>query len=476
LQLARVFHLQRDWTQEVDVLNRVLRLTPGRPEILVQIAAAKRNLGETGPALQIVDQALTLNPSLPTAHGLRGEILGELGRVDEALATLEKAISLNPNSAQAHTGRGHALSELGRLQEAAASFERALELAPGHAAAHYGFSLLHRYAENDPLIARMREAAQKPGLDDDDRSQLFFALAKALEDTGETAESFSFLAQANALRKKLVGYHPQDDEELFAKLAAAAPALMALAGSVEADLTKPVPVFIVGMPRSGTTLIEQILSAGPSVKGAGELNFVKQHGLALATGAEPASPAALAAFAERYLSSVAPLAGGRPFVADKMPHNFRFLPLICAALPQARILHLRRDPRAVSWSNFKHHFVSRSLGYTHDLHDIVAHYHLYDGLMRRWTELCGTRIVDVSYERLTVDQDAETRKMIARLALAWDDAYLRPEANERLVQTASFRQVRQPVYRGSSEAWRSFAPFIGDAFDSLPAAPSSEKP
>jgi tetratricopeptide (TPR) repeat protein len=470
-QLARILHQERNWAQEVEVLNRAASLAPKRPGILVQLAGARRAMGQTQAALQVVEQALVLDPRLAAAHGLRGEILDELGDVDEALASLDQAIRLDPASAQAHTGRGHALGELGRTKEAAAAYERALEIAPAHAAAYYGFSLIHRFTAGDSRIARMREISSSTKLSADEQSDLLFALAKALEDTGDAAESFAFLKQANALRRQILDYRPEADAALFTKLTAAAPALTALTGSVEADPAMPVPVFIVGMPRSGTTLIEQILSVGPDVKGAGELNFVKLHGLGLATGAEPATPAALSAFAQRYLSSIAPLSGGRAFVADKMPHNFRFLPLICAALPQARILHVTRDARAVCWSNYKQHFSARSLGYAYDLGDIVNHYLLYEDLMQRWRALCGGRIINVSYERLTADQDGETRKMIAQLGLPWHDAYLAPEANTRVVRTASTQQVRQPVYRGSSEAWRAFAPFIGDVFDRLPKAP-----
>jgi tetratricopeptide (TPR) repeat protein len=475
-QLARILHQQRNFAQEIEALNRALSLAPRRPDILLQLAAARRDLGQTEAALQAVEQALALDASLAAAHGLRGEILGELGRVEDALAGFDQALGIDPALAQAHTGRGHVLSELGRNKEAAASYERALELAPGHASAHYGLSLIHRYAPGDPRIDRMREISASARLSDEERSELLFALAKALEDSGDAEKSFAFLQQANALRKKVLGYRPEEDEALFRQLTAAAPALIALAGSVTADPAQPVPIFIVGMPRSGTTLIEQILSAGPDVKGAGELNFVKRYGLGLATGAEPVSPAALSTFSGRYLASIAPLSGGRPFVADKMPHNFRFLPLICAALPQARILHVSRDARAVCWSNYKIHFSARSLGYPYDLGDIVNHYLLYEEMMQRWMALCGSRIINVSYERLTTGQEGETRNMIAQLGLPWHDAYLTPEANVRVVRTASAQQVRQPVYRGSSEAWRAFAPFIGDAFDRLPKAPPSGQP
>jgi hypothetical protein len=362
------------------------------------------------------------------------------------------------------------LSELGRRAEAAASYEAALAVAPHDASALYGLSRQRRFKPDDPLLARMRAAQAMPGLAADERSKLCFALAKACEDTGDLASSFAALQEANTLRKQVLGYRFEQDAALFDALAAAAPGLLAAASGAAAPAGQPLPLFIVGMPRSGTTLLEQILSAGPDVHGAGELNFVKQYGLDLATGRSPPTPEALQAFAAQYLAAIARIGNGRPWVADKMPLNFRFVPLICAALPQARILHIHRDPRAVCWSNYKHYFASRSLGFAYDLDDLVRYYGLYTGLMKRWSALCPGRILDVDYEKLIGDPEAETRRITGSLPLPWHAEYLSPEKNLRLVHTASADQVRQAIYRGSSDAWRAFAPFIGDAFAPLPTA------
>ena len=470
LELGRVLRREDDHARAAEVLTRAAQLDPRRAAIAFELALALRDLGRTQQALSAVEQALALDPRLAQAHGLRGDLLNEQDRLEEALSSYEEAVRLAPQAPQALSARGHVLSELGRRAEAAASYEAALAVAPHDPSALYGLSLQRRFKPDDPLLARMRAAHAMPGLAGDERSKLCFALSKALEDAGDLASSFAALQEANALRKKVLGYRFEQDAALFDALAAAAPGLLAAASGPATPAGQPLPLFIVGMPRSGTTLLEQILSAGPEVHGAGELNFVKQYGLDLATGRTPPTPEALQTFAEQYLAAIARIGNGRPWVADKMPLNFRFVPLICAALPQARILHIQRDPRAVCWSSYKHYFASRSLGFAYDLDDLVRYYRLYAGMMQRWAALCPGRILDVDYEKLIEDPEAETRRIAGCLPLPWHAEYLSPEKNARLVHTASADQVRLAIYRGSSDAWRAFAPFIGDAFSSLPSA------
>ncbi len=470
LELGRVLRRRKDWSQAAEVLARARQLDPRRAATAFELALALRDLGHTQQALTVTEQTLALDGALAQAHGLRGDLLTEQGRLEEALASYDEAIRLAPGAPQAFAARGHVLSELGRREEAVASYEAALAQSPHHASAFYGLSRLHRYAPDDPLIERMREAHAQPGMNGDERSELCFAMAKAHEETGDIAASFAALREANALRREALAYDFDQDARLFDALAAAAPGLIRAGADVTPVTGHPVPLFITGMPRSGTTLIEQILSAGPDVQGAGELNFVKHYGLDLATGRTPPSRDALQKFAAQYLAAITPLSGGRPWVADKMPLNFRFVPLIAAALPQARILHLHRDARAVCWSNYKHYFAARSLGFAYDLDDLVRYYHLYQGLMAQWSGLCGDRIITIDYDLLTRDPASGTRRLTGSLGLAWHDAYLAPQDNARLVRTASAQQVRQAVYSGSSEAWQAFAPLIGTAFDSLPRA------
>ena len=467
LELGRLLRREKEAGKAAELLARARQLDPARPAIAFELALALRDLGQTLKALAAVEQALALDPGLAQAHGLRGDLLREQGLLEESLASYDEALRLAPEAPQALSARGHVLSELGRREEAVAAYEAALTSAPHLASALYGLGRLRRMVPGDPLIDTMREAHARPGLSDDDRSELCFAMAKAFEEAGDVAASFAALEEANACRRASLSYRFEQDQALFDALTAAAPGLMAAGAGLNAVPGQAAPLFILGMPRSGTTLLEQILSAGPDVQGGGELNFVKLYGLDLATGRTPPSPETLQAFATRYLAAIAPLSGGQPWVTDKMPLNFRFVPLICAALPQARILHIHRDPRAVCWSNYKHYFGARSLGFVYSLDDIVRYHRLYTGMMTLWDQLCPGRVMHVDYERLSANPEAETRALIERLGLPWHDAYLAPEQNDRVVRTASADQVRKPVYRGSSEAWQAFAPFIGTAFDGL---------
>ena len=221
------------------------------------------------------------------------------------------------------------------------------------------------------------------------------------------------------------------------------------------------------MPRSGTTLVEQISSSHPLVTGAGELPFVSQFGGSLAVGQSPADSKALATFREEYLSALKQRSEGKAIVTDKMPHNFRFLGLIATAFPEAKIIHVKRDPAAVCWANYTQYFANDSLGYCYSLDDILYYHHLYQDLMQYWHQALPDRIYGLDYDALTENQEEETRKLIHHLGLEWNDACLSPQDNTRGVATASAIQVRQKVYQGSSEKWKRYLPFLNGALDHL---------
>ena len=221
------------------------------------------------------------------------------------------------------------------------------------------------------------------------------------------------------------------------------------------------------MPRSGTTLVEQIISSHSEVLGAGELSHAFQLGLNLASDPKCINAAAVSEFRQKYLSELSELSNGESIVTDKMPQNFRFIPLICAAFPEAKIIHVQRNAAATCWSNYKQYFAKDGLGYCYDLKDVVSYYELYNDLMKLWQKYYSDRIYNLNYEKLTTDQESQTRKLIEHLELSWEEACLSPHKNKRSVRTASQQQVRQKVYKGSSEAWRKYEPYLNGAFDSL---------
>ena len=221
------------------------------------------------------------------------------------------------------------------------------------------------------------------------------------------------------------------------------------------------------MPRSGTTLVEQIISSHPEVNGAGELNYVAQYGGNLAINLTSKNTVLISEFRDKYLTELSKLSNGQSSITDKMPQNFRFIPLICAALPEAKIIHVQRNAAATCWSNYKSYFPAESIGYCYDLEDIVTYFRLYEDLMKFWQSKYSNRIYSLDYENLTTDQENQTRKLIKYLDLTWEEACLSPHKNKRSVRTASQQQVRQKVYTGSSDAWHKYKPFLDGTFDNL---------
>jgi hypothetical protein len=256
---------------------------------------------------------------------------------------------------------------------------------------------------------------------------------------------------------------------LFDRIKRTAPKFKDVALNAASEPITHTPIFILGMPRSGTTLVEQIVSSHSKVTGAGELPYVAQFGTKLVAGLTNPTLEAVSEFRERYIAELAKRAEGQAFVTDKMPQNFRYIALICGAFPEAKIVHVQRNAEATCWSNFKHYFAPKDLGYSYNLGDTVKYYGLYKELMHFWSQSYNDRIYHLDYDKLTEDQEPETRRLIKCLGLKWEDTCLAPQNNKRSVKTASQQQVRQKVYKGSSQTWRKYEPFLDGVFDGLKA-------
>lgn len=265
----------------------------------------------------------------------------------------------------------------------------------------------------------------------------------------------------------MLSYDLKQDELLFDQIKASAPRLKELAFSEPIKAATNTPIFILGMPRSGTTLVEQIISSHSQVHGAGELPFWDRFGGSLSLGNQTISSENVLQMRKAYLCELENVSNGCRFVTDKMPQNFRYIGLLLKALPEAKVIHVKRDPAATCWSNFKHYFSAKGLGYSYDLKDTVNYFKLYQDLMEFWDQQYSEHIYHLDYDKLTREQEAETRNLIEHLELDWEDACLSPQENKRSVRTASQQQVRQKVYMGSSQAWRKFEPYLDGALDSL---------
>ena len=426
-----------------------------------------KELGRLNEAEASYTQAIAFKPNYVEAHYNLGVMLKEQGRFGEAEARYRQAIVLKPDYGKAHCNLGETLQVLGKLKEAVAHYRQAITLNPYDTLAHKNLSLSKKFDAQDEQYLRTLQLYLDQNISEEQRCHINFVLAKACEDLGDFEKAFQHYREGNALRKKLLNYDISQDLVLFKQIKSSYP-------RIERNSLKPenlsmhlVPIFILGMPRSGTTLVEQIISSHSQVTGAGELPFAAQFGVAIASGFSKPNNAALLDFRNKYLDKLKGVSNGNLIVTDKMPHNFRYIGLLAAAFPEAKIVHVKRNPAAVCWGNYKVHFTSKSIGYCYGLDDVVAYYKLYQDLMGFWSETLEERFYDLDYELLTTNQNDETKKLIQYLGLDWDEKCLSPQKNTRHVTTASNLQARKAVYRGSSEKWKNYERFLNGAFDDL---------
>ena len=306
----------------------------------------------------------------------------------------------------------------------------------------------------------MKELLHTGSLDQDQEVRLRFSIGKALEDTRDFAGAFEQFQKANLSRKSICGYKRCLDIELFAKLKKTQTYIADLGVWEKKDNSKPEPIFIIGMPRSGTTLVEQVLASHSSVFGCGELQYIENFGGPLAVTNDVISPHQILEFREAYLLRIKKLVGDQRFITDKNPLNFRYVPLIRRAFPNAPIIHVQRKREAVLWSNFKHFFPNSRMNFSHDIEDLKTYYQLYQDVMSSWAKVSESDWYELNYELFTEQPDIEIAKLLNYLALTNEASCFEPEKNKRSVRTASQQQVRQKIYTGSSNSWQNYARFV----------------
>ena len=453
--------------EAIEAYKKAISIKPDSADAYNNMGNTLKDQGKLGEAIEAYKKAISLKPNYAEAFNNLGVILQDQGKLVEALDACNTALSIKPKYAEAYNNMGNIFQNQNKLDQALEAYNSAISLKPDYAEAHRNLSKIKKYSVNDKQFNQVKDLLTFEKLTDKKRCHLSFALAKMYEDIGELGKSFSYLSEGNVLRKKLLNYSINEDEKLFSNLIKIQPKLSKNKLVLNEPPGKLSPIFILGMPRSGTSLVEQIISSHSKVFGAGELKYVERFGRKLLADPESINVANISEFRERYLSELSKLSDGKNFVSDKMPHNFLFIPLICAAFPEAKIIHVKRNEAATCWSSYKNYFPADGLGYCYDLGDLLTYYALYDDLMQFWNSKYGDEIYNLNYEKLTNYQEKETKKLIKHLGIDWEETCLSPQKNKRGVRTASQQQVRQKVYKGSSEAWRKYEPYLNGAFDSL---------
>ena len=446
------------------------------------LGAALSKLGQFDDALECFKAVVAVAPADVVAWTSLGSVYLDLGSLTESIQAHTQALALDPNNADAHNALGLANMDNGAFSHAADCYRAALRLAPDHSKAALNLAKVKRYAATDEEdIALIDGVLRRPGLAPSRAADVHFALGKVYDDCGHYERAFRHYRSANELRKRDTSFgREQLRQRVDDTIAAFDAALFEKHAGHGSD--NNTLAFIVGMPRSGTTLVEQILASHPAVFGAGELTLIENISRGLRCQDAPAARnwvtgAALdglqvAALSREYLEQVQPLAGNALRITDKTPGNYYHLGLIALLFPQARIVHCQRNPLDVGLSLYFHQF-PHGHEYSYDLADIAFVYRQYRRLMRHWQQVLPIPIHRVCYERLVNDQEGMSRPLLDYLGLDWNEQVLRFFANKRLVHTASNWQVRQPVYSSAVERWRHYAGELGELQSLLDEGDSS---
>jgi lipoprotein NlpI len=449
--------------EAIESYDRALAICPDAAETLNNRGVVLHALGRSDLALADHDRALALKPDYAEAFNNRGSCLLVFNRPVDALLDYDRALALKPDLAEAHENRGIVLTEIGYFDEANRAAERAASLAPRCARIYYNLVETRRVAPGDPWIPALQDMTRdSASLTVSEQIYLHFALGKALADIGEGAASFEHLLAGAALKRERTTY---DEAATLSGLELTTTAFndqLMRAGAGQGELS-PVPVFIVGMPRSGSTLVEQILASHGDVFAAGE---IEEFALAIKalggdSGHLPHAHEAVDQISgdwrrlgEHYLSSIVAAAPEARRITNKTLDNFRFIGLIHLALPNARIIHMRRDPLDTCLSCFSKLFTG-SLPYSYDLGELGRYYRAYHALMAHWRRVLPTDVMlDVDYEDVVADLEGQARSILAFCGLDWDPRCLDFHTTKRWVHTASATQVRQPIYQSSVGRWR----------------------
>ncbi len=451
--------------------DQAIRLAPDHVEAHSNLGMVFRTQGRFDDAIAAHHAAIRIRPDYADAYADLGRALLEANKTEEAIEAFCRATALKPNFVETYNNLGLALRAIGRLSEAKAALEEAVRLAPANPKYHRNLSEIARFEENDSRLAGLeRLAADSASLSVEDRIELHFGLGKAYDDLGRHADAFRQWLEGNALKRGQIIY---DEEATLSSLkqmeAAFTPDL--IRSPQTGAPSSALPIFIIGMPRSGTTLVEQILASHPQVVGGGELPYFaaavnglrasRHDATTVAQFVAGTTDADLQGLGTRYLADLARLAPDAARITDKMPSNFQFAGLIHLALPNATIIHTVRDPLDTCLSCFSKLFIAE-LNYTCDLAELGRYYRHYRALMAHWHNvLPAGRILDVRYEDVVADLEGQARRIVAHCGLEWDPRCLAFYQTERPVRTASATQVRQPIYDRSIGRWRKHEAFLG---------------
>lgn len=464
-EIGAIYLRQGNKNAAIEAYREACRIQPDVFEFQFKYGQLLLEQGAFGEASRVAKITMKLRPDIPEAWLLSAFALSEEGDQDGAERAIQRALKLKPEHSLARSALGFWMMEAGRFDEARPEILQALKVDPGHGFSYYNLARMHRSSDGPPSWrTQLKDHLERPETPIRDRSYMHYAMAKLSEDEHDFESSARHLEEANALAYRLwLESEPWDKDKYAESMALKRERFTSdrLAEAAKTGNQSMVPVLIVGMIRSGTSLLEQIVSSHPDVGGAGELPFWHENELKIYQDGELARKP-LAAAGEQYLRSLKKIAPGKKRVTDKLPHNYALIGEVVCAFPRVKIIRLRRNPRDNAWSIWSTAF-QRPPVFAHRKENIAFEYDQYEQMMVHWQKVLPPgQMLEVDYEGLVADKETWTRRIIEHLELDWDGRCLSHEQNDRAVKTPSLWQVRQPVYRTSVERWRRYEPWLGE--------------
>jgi tetratricopeptide (TPR) repeat protein len=452
--------------EAVAAYKRALQLNPELADTHYNLGGLLTELGQLDDAVKCFNEALKINPADKNAYQGLGRVKNEQGNLDEAVSAYRKAIAIDPDNEEFFEELGKTFSEHAEIEKAVSAYRRAIEINPRNAVAYRAMAKHKKFTDYDDDMKAMESLYSQKGLPRESSIELAFALGKAYEDLGNYDKSMEYVIKAASLKRSSFDYSVSESKEQFDKIRTifSRDFFSRHTGTGSPEQT---PIFILGMPRSGTSLVEQILASHADVFGAGEINDLRMVFESI-TGPDDKEPLrkfpdvltglddqALTNLGNQYLARIRKYSSDAKFITNKMPHNFLHIGFIRLILPNARIIHCTRDPMDSCLSIYKTHLV-KGHRYSYDLSELGQYYRMYLELMDYWQDTLPGFIYDQNYEELVKSPKEQVQNLLRHCALPWDDDCLNFHQTRRRIGTASSAQVNRPIYHSSVNLWERY--------------------
>jgi tetratricopeptide (TPR) repeat protein len=471
-----------------ELLQRTVQLAPGFVLAWNDLANVWMKEERFERALNTVEHAISLDPEMPHSHMIRGNILSKAQRHEEAIEAYRKALEISPKHMGALSGLGHVLKTIGRTDESIEAYRNCIRAHPAFGEAYWSLANLKTFEFTADEVAVMLKMVEDPRVADEPRVNFHYSLGKHFENEGDYATAFGHYREGSDLRRTHEMYDPVQTQVIHDRIMATFSSAFIEERQGWGD-PSPDPILIVGLPRSGSTLIEQILASHSQVEGTAELpdlsrairdiNRNRSDRVEYPEAVADLPEEAIRELGERYLERTRRYRTGVPFFIDKMPNNFAAIGLLHLILPNARVINARRHPLDSCLGSYKQLFF-KGQSFTYDLFELGQYYLQYQRIMDHWHSVLPGKVLDVHYEHMVQDQEGQTRRILEYCGLDWEDRCLRFYETERAINTASSEQVRRPIYTKALNFWRNYEDQLGELIDVLEpllrTLPASEQP